>query len=104
MWADAGARHAQGELSLTATSRAAGAQAQTRYMEAVEKFGQVKEEVDALLTQRDDAYLELLAVPSPSGAPSPADMRVWAFSHCQYQPVSVRFYSVNMCNHCTLLI
>ena len=47
----------------------AGAQAQTRYMEAVEKFGRVKEEVDALLTQRDDAYLELLAVPSPSGAP-----------------------------------
>lgn len=45
------------------------AQAQTRYMEALEKFGHVKEDVDSLLTKRDDAYLDLLAVPSPSGAP-----------------------------------
>jgi hypothetical protein len=40
-------------------------QAQTQYLEAVEKFGRLKEETDALLAERDDAYLELLAVPSP---------------------------------------
>ena len=40
-------------------------QAQTQYLEVVEKFGRLKEETDALLAERDDAYLELLAVPSP---------------------------------------
>lgn len=40
-------------------------QAQTQYMEAVTRFGSLKEETDALLAERDEAYLELLAVPSP---------------------------------------
>lgn len=44
-------------------------QAQQKYLEAVEKFGQLKDDVDALLAQRDEAYLELLAVPD-AGASS----------------------------------
>ena len=44
-------------------------QAQTRYLEAVERFGALKEGTDTLLAERDDAYLELLAVPSPRSVP-----------------------------------
>lgn len=36
-------------------------------MEAVEKFGLLKDEVEGLLAERDEAYLELLAVPDAAG-------------------------------------
>ncbi len=42
-------------------------QAQTVYLEAVEKFGKMKDEVEGLLSDRDEAYLELLAVPDAAG-------------------------------------
>ncbi len=38
------------------------------YLEAVERFGKMKDEVEGLLSERDEAYLELLAVPDTAGA------------------------------------
>ncbi len=38
-------------------------QAQARFLEAVEKFGRMKDKVEGLLNSREDAYLGLLAVP-----------------------------------------
>jgi hypothetical protein len=43
------------------------AQAQQKYLEAVQEFGRLKDNVDELLAQRDEAYLELLAVPDSAG-------------------------------------
>ena len=42
-------------------------QAQTVYLEAVEKFGKMKDELEGLLSDRDEAYLDLLAVPDAAG-------------------------------------
>ncbi|CAL8468257.1 g7796 [Coccomyxa elongata] len=47
-------------------------QAQTVYLEAVEKFGKMKDEVEGLLSDRDEAYLELLAVPDAAGSSTAA--------------------------------
>ena len=44
-------------------------QAQAKYLEAVEKFGSMKDRVEGLLSSREDAYLGLLAVPD-QGTPS----------------------------------
>ena len=38
-------------------------QAQAKYLEAVEKFGSMKDRVEGLLSSREDSYLGLLAVP-----------------------------------------
>ncbi|EIE19270.1 DnaJ-domain-containing protein [Coccomyxa subellipsoidea C-169] len=42
-------------------------QTQMAYLEAVERFGKMKDEVEGLLSERDEAYLELLAVPDTAG-------------------------------------
>ncbi|BDA43789.1 probable chaperone protein DnaJ at N-terminal half [Coccomyxa sp. Obi] len=47
-------------------------QAQTVYLEAVEKFGKMKDDVEGLLSERDEAYLELLAVPDATGSSAAA--------------------------------
>lgn len=51
-------------------------QAQSAYLEVVEKFGKMNDDVEGLLSERDEAYLELLAVPDVTGAPPSADLPI----------------------------
>lgn len=44
-------------------------QAQAAFLAAAEKYGQEDAEVEALLAERDAAYLQLLSVPSAAGTP-----------------------------------
>ena len=43
-------------------------QAQAAFMAAAERYGQEEAEMEALLGERNAAYLQLLAVPSAAGA------------------------------------
>ena len=43
-------------------------QAQAAFMAAAERYGQEDAEMEALLDERNAAYLQLLAVPSAAGA------------------------------------